>query len=178
MKTLLELLLKLGWDVPPWVFTILFIAVALGILCVFIQKSVIPSIVKGIKLKEEIESIEEIKTKQNEIMHDSAENDKALEGEIEELRQDVTSLHTKVDQISESLQKLCSKEEQEGMSRAQNRLLEMYKKYGLNNESKTWGRYEKEVFFNTLESYTSHGGNSFIVNEVVPVMRMLNVVDD
>lgn len=178
MKTILELLLKLGWEVPTWVFVVLFVLVILGLLFVFIKKQIVPLVYKAVKIKKDIDSISEIRDKQVKIMEESIEGDKELEAEVNEIREDLFSLHDKLDQIADTLQSLCDKEEQEGMSRAQNRLLEMYKKFYLNNEAKTWTKYESEVFFNTLESYTSHGGNSFILEEVTPKMKLLNIVEE
>lgn len=177
MKTILDLLSKLG-EVPTWIYVVLLILAILGVCYAFFKKSVIPTMVKAIKVKEDIESIADIKNKQLEIMQNSIAGDQQLAAEIEVVKGDLDSIHEKLDTISDTLQQLCDKEEAEGMSRAQNRLLEMYKRYGLNNESKTWGRYESEVFFNTLDSYTAHGGNSFILEQVVPVMKLLTVVDD
>ena len=132
------------------------------------------------ELKDEVLKDEQskIKDEQLKIMQDSIAGDQQLAAEIEYLKSDIDGLHTKLDEIAGTLQKLCDKEEAEGMSRAQNRLLEMYKRYGLNNETKTWSRYESEVFFNTLDSYVAHGGNSFILETVVPVMKLLTVIDE
>ena len=177
MKTILDILAKFG-EVPTWVYIVALILVVLGIIYVFFQKSLIPTIYKVIKIKEDVESISDIKNKQLEIMQESIAGDQQLAAEVEILKGDINDLHVKVDEISDTLHKLCDKEEAEGLSRAQNRLLEMYKKYGVNNETKSWGRYESEVFFNTLDSYISHGGNSFILNQVVPVMKLLNVIEE
>lgn len=178
MKTILELLLKLGWDIPQWVFIVLFILVILGVSYAFIQKQIVPVVTKAVKIKHDIDSISDIKNKQIKIMEDSIKGDENLKTEIDDIKGDLTSLHDKVDQIADTLQSLCDKEEQEGMSRAQNRLLEMYKKYYLNSDTKTWTKYESEVFFNTLDSYAGHGGNSFILDEAAPKMRLLTVVGD
>lgn len=177
MKTILDILSKFG-DVPTWVYIVALILVVLGIVYVFFQKSLIPTITKAIKIKEDIESIAEVKDKQLEIIQESIAGDQQLAAEIEVLKGDINGLHVKVDEISDTLHKLCDKEEAEGLSRAQDRLLEMYKKYGLNNETKSWGRYEHEVFFNTLDAYVAHGGNSFILDQVVPVMKLLNVIEE
>lgn len=185
MKEILELLLKLGWDIPNWLIITLFVLVVIGIICVIIKKNIVPITHKVIKIKQDLDYIEEVKKEQSklkdehiEIMEKSLRGDEALKEEIDEIRDEMSSLHNKVDQIADTLQSLCDKEEQEGMSRAQNRLLEMYKKYGLNNEAQTWSRYESEVFLSTLNSYIAHGGNSFILNEVAPKMKMLTVIDD
>ena len=177
MKTILDILAKLG-EVPTWVYIVALILAVLGIVYVFFQKSLIPTIVKAVKIKEDIESIADIKNKQLEIMQESIAGDQQLAAEVEMLKGDIGELHVKVDDISDNLRKLCDKEEAEGLSRAQNRLLEMYKKYGLNNETKSWSRYESEVFFNTLDAYVAHGGNSFILDQVVPVMKLLNVIEE
>lgn len=177
MKTILDLLSKLG-NVPAWVYVVLLIFAIFGVIYVFFKKSLVPIMVRAIKIKEDIESISDIKNKQTEIMQESIAGDQQLAAEIETLRLDMDGIHRKLDNIADSLQQLSDKEEAEGMSRAQNRLLEMYKRYGLENESKSWGRYESEVFFNTLDSYAAHGGNSFILEQVVPVMKLLNVVDN
>ena len=178
MKDILDLLLKLGWDIPNWLIITLFIVVVIGIVCVLIKKNIMPIAHKFLKVKNDIASIEGIKTKQLEIMQKSIDGDEELKIDIEELRENVESLHEKVDKIVDRLDKRWEKEDQAEMSRAQNRLLEMYKRYGLNNDSGSWGRYESEVFFNTLESYTAHGGNSFILNEVVPKMKLLTIIDE
>ena len=185
MKDILELLLKLGWEVPRWLLIVLFIFVILGITFVFVKKQIVPVVHKAVKVKHDLDSINTLKDEQSKIkdeqikiMQNSIEGDQQLSEEIECLKGDVDSLHTKLDEIAGTLQKLCDKEEAEGMSRAQNRLLEMYKRYGLNNESKSWSRYESEVFFNTLDSYVAHGGNSFILETVVPVMKLLTVIDE
>lgn len=184
MKEILELLLKLGWEIPNWLIITLFILVVIGIICVIIKKNIVPITHKVIKIKQDLDYIEEIKKEQLklkdehiEIMEKSLQGDEALKEEIDEMRDEMSSLHDKVDQIAETLQSLCDKEEHEGMSRAQNRLLEMYKQFYLNNDSKTWTRYESEVFISTLESYLAHNGNSFIANEVAPKMKLLTVID-
>lgn len=184
MKEILELLLKLGWDIPNWLIITLFVLVVIGIICVIIKKNIVPITHKVIKIKQDLDSIEEIKKEQSKLkdeqmkaMETSIEGDKALKEDVDTLRGDISALNDKVDKIVELLDKRWAKEDQAEMSRAQNRLLEMYKKFYLNNESKEWTRYESEVFHNTLQSYTSHGGNSFIANEVVPQMQLLTVVD-
>lgn len=178
MKDILDLLLKLGWEVPNWLIILLFIVIVLGIVCVIVKKDIIPMAHKVIKVKNDIDSIEGIKSKQLEIMQKSIDGDNELKVDIDDLRIDIESLHDKVDRIVERLDKRWEKEDQAEMSRAQNRLLEMYKRYALDNPNGSWSRYESEVFFNTLESYTAHGGNSFIINEVVPKMRLLNIEDE
>ena len=177
-KTILELLLKLGWEVPGWLIALLFILIIIGLVLAFIKKEIIPITHKIIKVKQDLESIAEIKNKQVEIMEKSLEGDETLKKEIDVIRDEVEGLHEKVDKIVDSLEKRWAKEDQAEMSRAQNRLLEMYKKYYFTSTTKTWTKYESEVFFNTLDSYTSHGGNSFILNEVVPSMKLLTVVDE
>jgi uncharacterized protein YydD (DUF2326 family) len=177
--------LKLGWNIPNWLIITLFILAVFGIVCVIIQKNIVPITHKIVKIKQDLDSIEEVKKEQSklkdehiEIMKKSFEGDEVLKEEVEEIRAEMSSLHEKVDQIADTLQSLCNKEEQEGMSRAQNRLLEMYKQFYLNSETKTWTRYESEVFNSTLDSYLAHGGNSFIANEVAPKMKLLTVIDE
>ena len=177
MKTILDLLDKLG-GVPTWVYVVFLILAILEIVYAFVKKSLMPIFYRAIKVRDDIRSINELRTRQLEIVAQSAAEDQKLAREIRELKDDMNMLHDKIDGIADALQNLSQKEEQEGMSRAQDRLLEIYMKYGLNNESGSWGRYESEVFFNTLNSYTAHSGNSFIVDQVVPVMKLLNVVDD
>lgn len=177
MKTILDLMSKLG-EIPTWVYVVLLILTIFSVVFVFFKKSLLPTVYRIVKIKEDVESISDIKNKQLEIMQESIAGDQQLAAEIECLKGDIDGLHTKIDGIVDTLHELCDKEEAEGLSRAQNRLLEMYKRYGLNNESKTWGRYESEVFFNTLDSYISHGGNSFILDQVVPVMKLLTVAED
>lgn len=178
IQAILELLLKLGWEVPKWVLVVLFILVILGLVFAFTKKQIVPVVYKIIKMKKDIDSISEIKDQQVKIMEESIKGDKELEAKMIEIKDDLNELQAKMDQIAVTLQGLCDKEEQEGMSRAQNRLLEMYKKYYLNSATKTWTKYESEVFFSTLESYISHGGNSFILEEVTPKMKLLTVVEE
>ena len=177
MKEILELLLKLGWEVPNWLLILLFVLVVIGVLTLLIKKNVIPIVTKAAKTWRDIISIEEIKNRQSIAIQKSIDGDKELKEDIDELRGEISGIHDKLDQISDTLQSLCDKEEREGMSRAQNRLLEMYKQFYLNNESKTWTRYESEVFNSTLDSYLAHDGNSFIANEVAPKMKLLTVLD-
>ena len=177
MTGLLDLLSKFA-EVPVWIYILVFVLVLVGTAYAFFKKSVIPTMYKALKVKEDVESIADIRNRQIEMMQESLAGDQQLAAEVECLKGDIDGLHVKIDNITETLDKLCDKEEAEGLSRAQNRLLEMYKRYGLNNETKTWGRYESEVFFNTLDSYVSHGGNSFILDQVVPVMKLLTVVED
>ena len=177
MKTILDLMSKLG-EIPTWVYVVLLILTIFSVVFAFFKKSLLPTVYRIVKIKEDVESISDIKNKQLEIMQESIAGDQQLAAEIECLKGDIDGLHDKIDGIADTLHELCDKEEAEGLSRAQNRLLEMYKRYGINNETKSWGRYESEVFFNTLDSYISHGGNSFILEQVVPTMRMLTVVED
>ena len=177
MKEILELLLKLGWEVPNWLLILLFVLVVIGVLTLLIKKNVIPIVTKAAKTWKDITSIEEIKNRQSIAIQKSIDGDKELKEDIDELRGEISGIHDKLDQISDTLQSLCDKEEREGMSRAQNRLLEMYKQFYLNNESKSWTRYESEVFNSTLDSYLAHDGNSFIANEVAPKMKLLTVLD-
>ena len=156
MKDILELLLKLGWEVPNWLIITMFVLVAIGIICVIIKKNIVPITHKVIKIKQDLESIEEVKKEQArlkdehmEIMKKSLEGDEALKEDIDILRKEVGVLNDKFDKIVGRLDERWAKEDQAEMSRAQNRLLEMYKKFYLNNESKTWTRYEYEVFQNT-----------------------------
>ena len=178
IQAILELLLKLGWEVPKWVLVVLFVLVVLGLLFAFTKKQIVPVIYKIIKMKKDIDSISDIKDQQVKIMEESIKGDKELEAKMVEIKDDLNELQAKMDQIAVTLKGLCDKEEQEGMSRAQNRLLEMYKKYYLNSVTKTWTKYESEVFFSTLESYIAHGGNSFILEEVTPKMKLLTVVEE
>ena len=47
MKDILELLLKLGWDIPNWLIITLFVLVVIGIICVIIKKNIVFNCISG-----------------------------------------------------------------------------------------------------------------------------------
>ena len=60
------------------------------------------------------------------------------------------------------------------MAKLKEKILAYYRKYSAIGE---WEKFESDVFWGLYESYINHGGNSFVKDDIEPIMRRLKIVD-
>ena len=80
-------------------------------------------------------------------------------------------LHNKM--LQEDLKAL-SDEVKGILAKLKEKILAYYRKY---KDIGEWERFEADVFWGLFDSYIAHGGNSFVKNEIEPVMRNLKIID-
>lgn len=117
-------------------------------------------------IKQLIKTIDEIKEQQNIDREQSIKHDKMIQD-------DLLSLANTVNGIAGTLDDMQRKLNNTEMATLKDKLLLYYKKY---KDIGEWDEFESEVFWELYDSYISHGGNSFVKNEIEPVMREMKTV--
>lgn len=92
----------------------------------------------------------------------------------EMIREDLRSLTESVNNISERLDIMQEKIDATEMAKLKEKILGYYRKYSSLGE---WERFESDVFWGLYDRYISHGGNSFVIHDIEPIMRNLKVID-
>lgn len=115
-----------------------------------------------IKTSEELNAL---KGKHEESVEESNRQDKMI-------KQDIANLADTVNGIANTLVEMQQKINNTEMATLKDKILLYYKKY---KDIGEWDEFESEVFWGLYDSYISHGGNSFVKNEIAPVMRDLHV---
>ena len=92
----------------------------------------------------------------------------------EMIRDDLKKLTDTVESISARLDVMQNKIDSTELVKLKEKLLGYYRKY---KDIGEWERFEADVFWGLFDSYIAHGGNSFVKNEIEPVMRSLKVID-
>ena len=90
------------------------------------------------------------------------------------IRQDLQTLTETVKDISTKLEVMQQKMDATEMAKLKDKIVAYYRKYSVLGE---WERFEHDVFWGLYDSYISHGGNSFVKNDIEPVMRKLKIKD-
>ena len=90
------------------------------------------------------------------------------------IRQDLSKLTDTVNDICSKLEVMQSKMDVTEMAKLKDKIVAYYRKYSTLGE---WERFEHDVFWGLYDSYISHGGNSFVKDEIEPVMRRLKIKD-
>lgn len=109
-------------------------------------------------------------------LHDRHEEDTKQSIRHDELiRKDLRKLTTTVDGIADKIEVMQSKIDATEMAKLKERILAYYRKYSSRGE---WEQFEHDVFWGLYDSYISHGGNSFVKNDIEPVMRKLKIKDN
>ena len=117
-----------------------------------------------------LKTVEDLK-----LLHDKHEEDTKQSIRPDAIiRDDLKKLTETVDDISNKLSVMQSKIDVTEMAKLKEKLLGYYRKY---KDVGEWQRFESDVFWGLYESYISHGGNSFVKDEIEPVMRSLKVID-
>lgn len=116
-------------------------------------------------LADAIQNLEELHK-----IHD--EDMKATNGQDELIRQDLHALTITVNEIIERLDIMQSKIDSTEMIKLKEKILAYYRKYSPLGE---WEQFESDVFWGLYDSYISHGGNSFVIDDIEPAMRQLKI---
>ena len=90
------------------------------------------------------------------------------------IKDDLSNLANTVNDIADTLGVIQKKIDNTEMATLKDKLLLYYKKY---KDIGEWDEFESEVFWELYDSYISHGGNSFVKNEIEPVMRGMKIVE-
>lgn len=91
------------------------------------------------------------------------------------IRQDLRKLTRTVDDISKRLGIMQQKIDATEMAKLKGKIVSYYRKYEPLGE---WEQFESDVFWGLYDSYISHGGNSFVKDDIEPVMRKLKIKDN
>lgn len=90
----------------------------------------------------------------------------------EMIKNDISSLTDTVNGIADKINTMQTKIDHTEMAKLKNQILSYYKKY---KDIGEWDEFESDVFWDLYDSYISHGGNSFVKQNIEPIMRELNV---
>lgn len=90
----------------------------------------------------------------------------------EMIKSDISSLTDTVNEIANTLIDMQKKIDHTEMAKLKDQILSYYKKY---KDIGEWDEFESDVFWGLYDSYISHGGNSFVKQDIEPVMRDLNI---
>ena len=117
-----------------------------------------------------IKTVQDLKT-----LHDKHEEDTKQSIRHDAIiREDLRKLTTTVDDISDKLETMQKKMDATEMAKLKEKILAYYRKYSPKGE---WEQFESDVFWGLYDSYISHGGNSFVKDDIEPVMRKLRIKD-
>lgn len=112
-------------------------------------------------------SIQELSKKHEEDTKQSIRHDEMIREDLKKLTETVESISTRLDAMQ-------SKNDATELAKLKEKILAYYRKY---KDIGEWERFEADVFWGLFDSYIAHGGNSFVKNEIEPVMRNLKVID-
>ena len=90
------------------------------------------------------------------------------------IRQDLQNLTETVNDISNRLEIMQKKMDATEMAKLKDKIVAYYRKYSALGE---WEQFEHDVFWGLYDSYISHGGNSFVKDDIEPAMRKLKIKD-
>lgn len=110
-------------------------------------------------------AIKELSEKHEESVKQSIRHDKMIQ-------EDISSLTNTVNGIADNLAIMQAKIDHTEMAKLKDQILSYYKKYKNIGE---WDEFESDVFWGLYDSYISHGGNSFVKQDIEPIMRDLNI---
>lgn len=110
-------------------------------------------------------AIKELSEKHEESVKQSIRHDEII-------KKDILSLTDTVNDISDKLTIMQNKIDHTEMAKLKDQILSYYKKY---KDIGEWDKFEKDVFWGLYDSYISHGGNSFVKQDIEPIMRDLNI---
>jgi hypothetical protein len=106
-------------------------------------------------------------------LHDKQEKDtKQSIRHDEVIRNDLRKLTDTVDGIAHKIETMQAKIDSTEMAKLKEKILAYYRKYSPLGE---WEQFESDVFWGLYDSYISHGGNSFVKDDIEPVMRKLKI---
>ena len=112
-------------------------------------------------------AIQELSKKQEDERNFFTRND-------EMIRCDIKKLTDTVENMSMRLDTMQNKIDATEMVKLKEKILGYYRKY---KDIGEWERFEADVFWGLFDRYISHGGNSFVIHEIEPVMRNLKIID-
>jgi len=117
-----------------------------------------------------------IKTAQglNELRNTHEEDKEQSIRHDEMIREDLKSVVVIVNDISNKLVIMQEKDDAIEMAKLKEKILGYYRKYAPLGE---WEKFEADVFWGLYDNYIKRGGNSFVRDDIEPVMRNLKVID-
>lgn len=89
------------------------------------------------------------------------------------IRNDIQKLTNTVGNIAIKLEEMQKKDDATEMAKLKDKIVAYYRKY---SELGEWERFEHDVFWGLYDSYISRGGNSFVKDDIEPVMRKLKII--
>lgn len=92
----------------------------------------------------------------------------------EMIRDDLKNLTNTVNDIAIKLEDMQRKSDATEMAKLKDKIVAYYRKY---SELGEWEKFEHDVFWGLYDSYINHGGNSFVKDDIEPVMRKLKIKD-
>ena len=106
-----------------------------------------------------------LKEKHDHDIKQSINHDKSI-------KEDIKSLTSTVNEIVCKLEVMEAKIDATEMAKLKEKILGYYRKYTAIGE---WEQFEADVFWTLYDRYTAHGGNSFVKDDIEPVMRKLKI---
>lgn len=162
----------LSWIILTFLILSIFIAMY-NIVCKILEIFKKPvGLAKQRKLDHEllmqtVQDLKELHDKHEEDTKQSIRHDAIIRDDLKKLSD---SMDTMVSKISILEDKIDATE----MAKLKEKILGYYRKY---KDVGEWQRFESDVFWGLYDRYIQHGGNSFVKNDIEPVMRNLKVVD-
>lgn len=117
MKSFLDVLELTGLSVPAWIFIIVLVGMAIyGVVKLF-QKIIIPKVEKYLRIREDINSISEIKSTQREAIKKSIEGDEILNKRIDTMNDKLDAIVNVLESLNDytKVQKVANESTQEGL---------------------------------------------------------------
>lgn len=90
------------------------------------------------------------------------------------IRNDLKQVSETVNKIVKELETMQEKSDTIEMAKLKEKILAYYRKYSLIGE---WEKFESDVFWGLFDNYVSRGGNSFVKDDIEPIMRSLKIKD-
>ena len=112
-------------------------------------------------------NIQELSKKHIEDTNQSIKHDEII-------RENLQSLTIKVNDIANKIEIMQEKIDATEMAKLKDKILGYYRKY---KDLGEWEKFESDAFWGLYDRYISHGGNSFVKDDIEPVMRELRIKD-
>ncbi len=102
-----------------------------------------------------------------------------LEGEIQELRNEVKELSGLQKETSKRFDKIEEDTQRRERNKIRDRLLQNYRYYTNpeSNPSHSWSRMEADAFWDLFKEYEDNGGEGYMHTEVQPAMNKLTIIE-
>lgn len=173
-------------EIDIWNWFVTGVAILIGIIAVYkiaVEISIIIKkpigVAKQRKADHELtiqnsKAIQELAKKHEDDTMQSMRHDEMIREDIKILTEKMDDISTRLDAMQNKIDVMERKIDATEMAKLKEKIVGYHRKY---KDLGEWERFEEEVFWGLFNSYISHGGNSFVKDDIEPVMRNLKIIN-